>query len=103
MTSTSLTRSCKGNGALTASLSRGDINQALESVAITERDDYRKLLTALGPQFSRIDTILTNISLVSLDNDRAEYQMIRIDNGVRISHFVLFVKDQDGIWRLKFF
>ena len=89
--------------ALTASLSRGDINQALESVAITERDDYRKLLTALGPQFSRIDTILTNISLVSLDNDRAEYQMIRIDNGVRISHFVLFVKDQDGIWRLRFF
>lgn len=89
--------------ALTASLSRGDLNQALESLAITERDDYRTLLTALGPQLSRINTILTDISFVSLDNDRAEYQMIRIDNGVRISHFVLLVKDLDGIWRLRFF
>jgi len=89
--------------ALKASLSRGDINQALESIAITEREGYFRLLSALGPQLSTIGTILKDISLVSLDGDRAEYQMIRIDNGVRISHFVLFVKDIDGIWRLRFF
>ncbi|MBI2882781.1 MAG: hypothetical protein HYY11_02555 [Candidatus Methylomirabilis oxyfera] len=89
--------------ALKENLGRGDINQALESIAITEREGYLRLLSALGPQLSGIDTILTNISFVSLDADRAEYQMIRVDNGVRLSHFVLFVKDVDGIWRLKFF
>jgi len=89
--------------ALKESLGRGDINQALESIVIAEREGYARLLSALGSQLSNIDTILTDISFVSLDGDRAEYQMIRIDNGVRISHFVLFVKDLDGIWRLRFF
>ncbi len=89
--------------ALKEKLGRSDINQALESITVTERDGYFRLLSALGPQLSGIDTILTDITFVSLDNDRAEYQMIRMDNGVRISHFVLFVKDLDGIWRLKFF
>lgn len=89
--------------ALKENLGRGDINQALETIAITEREGYLRLLSALSPLLSAIDTILTDISFVSLDNDRAEYQMIRIDNGVRISHFVLFVRDLDGMWRLKFF
>ncbi|PWB78676.1 MAG: hypothetical protein C3F08_08215 [Candidatus Methylomirabilota bacterium] len=89
--------------ALKESLGRGDINQALESIVIAERKGYARLLSALGSQLSNIDTILTDISFFSLDGDRAEYQMIRIDNGVRISHFVLFVKDLDGIWRLRFF
>lgn len=89
--------------ALKASLSRGDINPALESIAITEREGYFRLLSALGPQLSTIGTILKDISFVSLDGDRAEYQMIRTDSGIRISHFILFVKDADGIWRLRFF
>ncbi len=61
------------------------------------------MLTALGAQTANIDQILTNISFVDLQDVRAEYQMIRIDNGVRISHFILFVRDNDGIWRLMFF
>lgn len=84
-------------------LRRGDIGKALDSIARSDREGYLRLLTALGPQLSNIDRILTDISPVSFDGDRAEYQMIRIDNGIRISHFILFVKDGDGIWRLKFF
>lgn len=89
--------------AMKDALRRGDIGKALGSIALTDREEYLPLLTALGPQLSRIDTILTEINPVSFDDDRAEYQMIRIDNGIRISHFILFVKDADGIWRLKFF
>lgn len=89
--------------AMKDALRRGDIGKALESIALSDREEYLPLLTALGPQLSRIDTILTEINPVSFDDDRAEYQMIRIDNGIRISHFILFVKDADGIWRLKFF
>lgn len=89
--------------ALKDALRGGGIGKALDSIALSDREGYRPLLTALGPQLSRIDTILTDISPVSFDGDRAVYQMIRIDNGIRISHFILFVKDADGIWRLKFF
>lgn len=89
--------------AMKDALRGGDIGKALNFVALNDREGYIPLLTALGPQLSNIDRILTDISAVSFDGDRAEYQMIRVDNGVRISHFVLFVKDLDGIWRLKFF
>ena len=89
--------------AMKDALRGGDIGKALNFVALNDREGYIPLLTALGPQLSNIDRILTDISAVSFDGDRAEHQMIRVDNGIRISHFILFVKDGDGIWRLKFF
>jgi hypothetical protein len=84
-------------------LRRGDVDAALRSVALSARDDYRELLAGLTVSLSQIDLVLTDISLVALDDRRAEYQMIRTDDDVRLSYFVLFVKDGDGIWRLKFF
>lgn len=89
--------------AMKEALRGGDIGKALDSIALSDRAGYLPLLTALGPQLSNIGRILTDISPVSFDGNRAEYQMVRIDNGIRISHFILFVKDGDGIWRLKFF
>jgi hypothetical protein len=52
---------------------------------------------------SSIDTILPAATIVEFDQRSAEYQMIRIDNGTRISHLVLFVQDDDGVWRVKFY
>jgi hypothetical protein len=89
--------------ALKSALRAGDVNDAVEAVALSARGDYRELLAALGPQLSQIDSILTDISAVTFDEERAEYQMIRIDSGVRLSYLVVFVRDGDGIWRLKFF
>jgi len=88
---------------LKAALRAGDVSRAVEAVALSSRDDYRDLLTALGPQLGNIDGILTDIGAVAFYEDAAEYQMIRVDGGVRLSYFVLFVRDGDGIWRLKFF
>ena len=88
---------------LKAALRAGDVSRGLEAVALSARDDYRDLLTALGPQLGTIDAILTEIHAVAFHEEAAEYQMIRVDGGVRLSYFVLFVRDGDGIWRLKFF
>ncbi len=86
-----------------AALSNNDVTTALKEIAFTEQDGYREILSGLGPILGQIDLILRDISLVSMAGHRAEYQMIRVDNGVPLSYFVLFVKDRDGIWRLKFF
>jgi putative SOS response-associated peptidase YedK len=83
----------KTTGEETASTPRYNIAPT-QAVIVVNDDD---------PQLSNIDAILTDISPVVFDGDRAEYQMIRMDNGIRISHFILFVKDADGIWRLEFF
>ena len=84
-------------------LRQGNIEGALDFISLSKRESYRRMLEALGPQTANIDQILTDISFVKHRGLRAEYQMIRIDDGERISHFVLFVLDNDGIWRIKFF
>ncbi len=84
-------------------LRRGDIERALTAVTLRKRASYRRMLATLTPQLANIDQILTDVNFVEQRGARAEYQMIRIDNGVRISHFVLFALDEDGVWRLKFF
>jgi len=89
--------------ALKDALRAGDVPRAVEHIAVSARDDYRAMLTGLGQQLTQIDLILTDISAVSFDANRAEYQMIRVDGGTRLSYFVLFVRDLDGLWRLKFF
>ena len=81
----------------------GNISRALEFVARSARADYEELFLALRPQLGNIDDILKDISLILLDPGYAQYQAIRVDDGIRLSYFVLFVLDDDGIWRLKFF
>lgn len=84
-------------------LRQGNIDGALNFVTISKRPVYRGMFTALGPKLAQIDQILIDIGLVELRGVRAEYEMLRTDNGVPISHFVLFIMDDDGIWRVKFF
>ncbi len=84
-------------------LRQGDVETALKSIAIDHRDGYGEMLRALAVPFSDIDVVLRDIAFVSLEADRAEYQMIRIDRGVRLSYLVVFVRDDDGVWRLEFF
>jgi len=84
-------------------LRSGDIEQAIGFITFSKRENYRRMVTALGPNLASIDQILTDVSFVDSFGARAEYQMIRMDDGIRISHFVLFVMDEDGIWRIRFF
>jgi hypothetical protein len=84
-------------------LRRGDLAGALSGIATRARDSYGQLLGALTVPLGQIDQVLTDISLVDLDEDQATCEMLRLDDGVAISHFVLFVRDADGIWRVKFF
>ena len=86
-----------------SSLRQGDVETALKSIAIAHRDGYGEMLRALTVPFNDIDVVLRDIAFVALEADRAEYQMIRMDRGVRLSYLVVFVRDDDGVWRLEFF
>jgi hypothetical protein len=84
-------------------LRTGNMAGALQAIAGRVRDHYQELFTALTVPLGDIDTILQDLEIVGLDEFQAEYRMIRVDNGQRLSYYVLFVKDEDGIWRLEFF
>ena len=84
-------------------LRRGALTAAVESIAMRKRDSYQELLSNLTTPLSQIDSVLTDVSLVSSDGEWAEFSMTRMDNGRSIGHLVLFVRDADGVWRLHFF
>jgi hypothetical protein len=83
-------------------LRSGSVAAAVESIAMRKRDSYQTLLSNLTVPLSQIDSVLTDISLVSVDGEWAEMNMTRIDGGRPIGHLVLFVRDADGVWRLHF-
>ena len=68
-----------------------------------KRESYQTLLGNLTVPLSQIDSVLTDISLMTFDGEWAELNMTRVDGGRPIGHLVLFVRDADGVWRLHFF
>jgi hypothetical protein len=84
-------------------LRRGSIVDAIESIAMRKREVYQTLLGNLTVPLNQIDSVLTDISLVTFDGEWAELNMTRNDGGRPIGHLVLFVRDADGVWRLHFF
>ena len=85
-------------------LRRGDIQGALSFIAEESRDRYRGIFTTLAAELSQIDSILTDIQLIAVRRDEAEFAMLRVSaDGVERSFYILFVRDNDGIWRLRTF
>jgi hypothetical protein len=89
--------------AFKASLRQGNVEDALQLVALDDRDAYRDMLNGLTVPLASIDTVLRDLSLVALGDGRAEYHMARAEGGATLSHLVVFIRDADGIWRLEFF
>jgi NHL repeat len=89
--------------AMKDALRAGDIQRALEFIALSARDTYRDLFVSLQSQLGQIDTILPAIQAVSFDDGRSEYQMLRVENIATVSYIVTFIQDEDGVWRLEFF
>lgn len=90
--------------AMKGALRNGDIDRALQFIAEQSRERYRGIFTTVGPKLSQIDSILTGIQLIAVRRDEAEFAMLRTGaDGVERSFYILFVRDNDGIWRLRTF
>jgi len=44
-----------------------------------------------------------NITLIDIGDNVAEYEMTATQDGQTFSFYVEFVRDTDGIWRLRFY
>jgi len=89
--------------AMKAALRRGDVDAALEFIRIDSRQRYREMFTHLTVNLAQIDEVLSDIKPVRIDQMGAEFEMLRVEDGKTYSYFVLFVRDYDGIWRVKSF
>jgi hypothetical protein len=90
------------NGMKTA-LANGDINTALSYIAEESRDLYAYNFNLLHDQLSEISSKLNDIQLDNVTDGKADYSMDIEFEGDSYNMLVRFVKDNDGIWRIKFF
>jgi hypothetical protein len=81
----------------------GHIEGTVEHFAISSRDVFRNQFTALASVLPQIGLELQDIRLVEMTEKGAIYDLRRDIDGKEYSFQVEFVKDQDGIWRLRTF
>jgi len=86
------------------SLMAGDIETALNDVIETSRDTYHNMFSELGND--EIKAILqqnTDLTLISRQEDDAECAAIHVETGGTYGYPVLFMKDENGTWKIRVF
>ena len=81
-------------------LSRADVGAALGLVVEGQRDRYRTALQALAPDLATIAGGLSDMTVLSFGEHLVEGVVTRIRDGVTHLHFVYFMRDDDGIWKI---
>jgi len=89
--------------AMKAVLRAGDVEGALRYIAWDSRSRFREVFRNLTVEPAKIDSVLTDLHVVKIGSDDADCEMLRTDNGRRRSYFVRFVRDYDGVWRVRTF
>jgi hypothetical protein len=87
-----------------SALRAGEITQAVMFLHSGSRVAYQAKLAQFNAlTLANIDQYMTTIQLVEVGFGGAQYEMIRIQDGQRVSFSVWFLVDQDGIWRIRRF
>jgi hypothetical protein len=83
-----------------AALARGDIEGALRSIALEERDRYRRALDGLGSDLGALAAELRSLTPAVVQPGYATGTTIRVRDGVTEAVVVHFLRDADGVWRI---
>jgi sugar lactone lactonase YvrE len=81
-------------------LSQADVEATLGVVVEGQRDRYRRALQALAPDLATIAGGLSDMTLLSFGEHVVEGVVTRVREGVTHLHFVYFMRDDDGIWKI---
>ena len=88
--------------ALREALRRSDVDATVSLFALSSREAYRDQLTALAGvgALLQVGNDLGTLRLVQVRQGAVTYDLRSARNGVEYSFHVLFVVDEDGVWRL---
>lgn len=90
-------------GGMRNALISQDVEGTLQFFAEDSQEMYREQFTALSSILSTIGKELGYLRLVTIEDNRAEYEIIVTRDGVTYSYFLLFIRDQDGLWKIRRF
>ncbi len=88
---------------LRTSFISGNIDSAVALFDKGFREVYREQFNGLSSILNTIGNELGYLRFVSIGDNRAEYEIIVTREGVTYSYFLLFVRDQDGLWNIRAF
>lgn len=84
-------------------LGKGNIAKALAQIAPTSQQSYRTMFTVLGNQLPFILATAKEFKLISVKESVAKYKLLTDERGKTYSFEVIFVKDAQGLWKIKEF
>lgn len=84
-------------------LSQGNVEKALMYIVDQSQKMYRYNFELMSSILPTIVQDMGNITLVKITDNMAEYEMTATQDGQTLSFYVEFVRDMDGIWRIRFY
>jgi len=86
-------------------LENKDISGAIADIAEHTRSGYQYTFEQYIDWLPAISQSMNvnNINVVGYNENIAEFELLKIKNGVELSQYIEFVRDPDGVWRLSFF
>ncbi len=81
----------------------GDIEGAISYFAEDSRNSFRQQFTALSSILPQIASEMGAITLVNVKGDMAEYDLRVVRSGTTYSFQLIFIRDKDGVWRIRSF
>jgi hypothetical protein len=89
--------------AMKAALMRGDVEGAVGYFAEGSRNSFRQQFTTLSSILLQVANEMGAITLLKAKDDIAEYDLRVVRSGITYSFQLVFIRDKDGVWRIRSF
>ncbi len=81
-------------------LAAGNINEAVNYIANISRDKYRDIFEAIEPNLPEFAAGMGEMTVNSSEPGQIKYEMLHQNGGQTYSFPVIFIKNDDGNWRI---
>ena len=92
----------KWNG-MRQGLAQNDIDSAVKYFSQFSKENYREMFTILSHSLIQIAQELDDIQFIQMMKNSVEYDIRITRDGDEYSFYLLFVKDEDGLWKIRSF
>ena len=85
-------------------LMQNDMDKAVSYFANSVRDAVREVFVALSEEMRhQMAQDMADIQFIEMTGNSAEYDLRKVMDGRTYSYYLLFIKDTDGLWKIRSF
>ena len=84
-------------------LIQNDIDTAVSYFTNSSKGSYQEMFSALSSDLSQIEQELGDIQFIKIMNSSVEYDIRITRHGEEYSFYLLFLRDEDGLWKIRSF